>query len=110
MSELKPCPFCGSEVELQHVGHIGWVIDCPTCERHHMVADKATKYIGKDGLVEWWNTRHERTCENVYGGREFECSECGMQWHLLDRTDATEEWAHVRTPGFCPSCGAKVVI
>lgn len=51
----------------------------------------------------------ERECRNSYGGREFECSACGMQWHLLDRADACDEWAHVRTPRFCPNCGAKVV-
>ena len=49
------------------------------------------------------------TCRNVHDGREFECSECGMQWHLLDRADALEEWAHVRRPKYCPSCGAEVV-
>lgn len=49
------------------------------------------------------------TCENVHDGREFECSECGMQWHLLDRADSMEEWAHVRRPKFCPSCGKEVV-
>lgn len=48
------------------------------------------------------------TCENVHGGREFECSNCGMQWHLLDRADEFEEWAHVRNPRFCPGCGAEV--
>ena len=51
----------------------------------------------------------ERTCRNVYDGREFECSVCGMQWHLLDREDGLEEWAHVRKPRYCPECGAKVV-
>lgn len=49
------------------------------------------------------------TCRNVHDGREFECSECGMQWHLLDRADALEEWAHVRSPRYCPNCGAEVI-
>lgn len=49
------------------------------------------------------------TCENVHDGREFECSECGMQWHLLDRADALEEWAHVRSPRYCPNCGEEVI-
>lgn len=51
----------------------------------------------------------ERTCRNAYDGREFECSECGTQWHLLVREDVVTEWGHVRTPCFCPNCGAKVV-
>ena len=49
------------------------------------------------------------TCRNVHDGREFECSACGMQWHLLDRADALEEWAHVRSPRYCPGCGAEVI-
>ena len=48
------------------------------------------------------------TCRNVHGGREFMCSRCGGQWHLLSRADAGEEWAHARTPRYCPECGAEV--
>lgn len=51
----------------------------------------------------------ERTCRNACEGREFQCSKCGTQWHLLTREDALCEWEHVRTPTFCPSCGAKAV-
>ena len=51
----------------------------------------------------------ERTGRNTYEGRELECSECGTQWHLLVREDVVTEWAHVRTPNYCPNCGAKVV-
>ena len=47
--------------------------------------------------------------ENVHDGREFECSECGMTWHLLDRESSCDEWAHVRNPCYCPSCGAEVI-
>ncbi len=47
--------------------------------------------------------------ENVHDGREFECSECGMTWHLLDRESPCDEWAHVRTPRYCPNCGADVI-
>lgn len=50
----------------------------------------------------------ERTCRNSYDGREFHCSGCGTQWHLLTREDALCEWEHVRTPTFCPKCGARV--
>lgn len=49
------------------------------------------------------------TCRNVHEGREFECSECGITWHLLDKEDPCEEWTHVRNPPHCPSCGAEVV-
>lgn len=49
------------------------------------------------------------TCRNVHDGREFECSECGMTWHLLDREDEFSKWAHVRNPPYCPSCGCQVI-
>lgn len=62
----------------------------------------------RDGSGSLWYVLEGRCC-NVYDGREFECSACGMQWHLLDRCNACEEWAHVRTPRYCPGCGAKVV-
>lgn len=109
MSKLLPCPFQkeGETHDVRFVelkpgyGQIG----CADCEFWFPSDDMLTFEEAKAR----WNTRHERTCENVYEGREFECSECGTQWHLLERTDAFDEWAHVRTPDFCPSCGAKVV-
>lgn len=48
------------------------------------------------------------TCRNAYDGREFDCSACGATWHLLEQRDGGE-WSHVRTPGFCPKCGAEVM-
>ena len=67
-------------------------------------ADDASGYLG--ALADIVDAG---TCRNVHDGREFECSECGMQWHLLDRADPLEEWAHVRRPRYCPNCGAEVV-
>lgn len=67
-------------------------------------AEDASGYLAAlADIVEW------PTCRNVHGGREFECSECGLQWHLLDRADSLEEWAHVRRPKHCPNCGRMVV-
>ena len=67
-------------------------------------AEDASGYLAAlADIVEW------PTCRNVHGGREFECSECGLQWHLLDRADSLEEWAHVRRPKHCPNCGRRVV-
>lgn len=98
MSEkLKQCPLCGSPAEPADSSLYAHCSDCD-CALHYVV-------VRSDA----WNDRPERTCRNVYDGREFECSECGMQWHLLDRCDALEEWAHVRNPRYCPECGAKVV-
>ena len=67
--ELKPCPHCGSDVELTIAGIDDngdpfnnkniYRIDCKECERHHDSASLSmdTKYRGLQGLVDWWNTR-----------------------------------------------------
>lgn len=49
-----------------------------------------------------------RTCRNVYGGREFTCSECHTTWHVL-RRDESGDWLEPGGFGFCPGCGARVV-
>lgn len=107
MSELMPCPFCPpDESDPKLFQPADWMafVKCCSCG-----CTSGPVCSSAESAVRNWNTRHDRTCENVYEGREFECSECGTQWHLLDRMDAFEEWEHVRTPGFCPKCGAKVV-
>lgn len=95
MSELKPCPFCGGKASLQ-VAHKMARIDCPTCERHHWEADVPCRYQGADGLIEWWNTRAERTCHIVIEDECPVCSECGED---IDPSFAA-----------CPYCGARVVV
>lgn len=57
--ELKPCPFCGGEVEIVRVGggwfwkHIGvfetWDADCPIQFNR--------KYDTKEEAIEAWNRR-----------------------------------------------------
>lgn len=97
---LKPCPFCGCEVD-NHKD------DCYF--RMYSVAFADSLVFGKPGmnvhvsareLRDAWNTRAERTCRKVpgkmrYGDRKPKCSECG--YGLGD-----PRWTH------CPSCGAKV--
>lgn len=61
-----------------------------------------------EDITECGYYRAERTCRNVYEGREFKCSSCGTQWHLVYRAGSGDEWAHIVNPAFCPSCGAKV--
>lgn len=111
---LKPCPLCNGNVTYSSGVHIGYDMDTGTLRCDECGLSLRARLYGfgmYDPLhaFDSWNTRAERTCTNVYAGREFECSECGMQWHLLDREDEMEEWAHVRKPSYCPSCGAKVV-
>lgn len=82
MCDLKPCPFCGGEVEVVKIDD-KWMIDCATCERHHWEAVIETKYMGREGLIEWWNTRPETKCApatKMNGERDYgwyRCEECG---------------------------------
>ena len=46
---LKPCPFCGGEVEVFE-GYTGWYIECD-CGNSTWACDT------KEELVECWNTR-----------------------------------------------------
>lgn len=111
---VMACPLCGDSgfikvaTRCKPEGEWEARMKCEECGIE-LIKSGETEDAAITALLKAWNTRAERMCTNVYAGREFECSECGMQWHLLDREDEMEEWAHVRKPSYCPSCGAKVV-
>lgn len=104
MSELKKCEHCGGAVTLEVIDGRA-CIDDPTCERRHWEADAPCRYQGVDGLVEWWNSRVERTCvlEDIpYEPGRWEgvrCSSCGV-------TDEDTDLSG----NYCPNCGARVVV
>lgn len=86
MSELKPCPFCGGEAELdEYCGK--YVVFCKnaSCSWRKTKAE----------AIEAWNTRHERTCEVTYG--EHGCPYCGECGFVL-----------YSTSGYCPNCGTRI--
>lgn len=110
MSELKLCPFCCGEVD-NHKD------DCYF--RLYSVAFVDSLMLGKSGmnvhvssreLFDAWNTRAERTCENVKGDDclSFECS----QRHGGFSTDPSASASGLDTRSFryCPHCGARVVV
>lgn len=59
MSDLKPCPFCGSKVELiiapgyfsQGLSSNGWFVKCKKCGIHQM------PYQSDHDAIEAWNRR-----------------------------------------------------
>lgn len=113
MSELKPCPFCGGEsevVELESVYLYGFVARC--ANEDCIIVAETDMCPTEAEAVEAWNTRAERTCENISDPPEgFLCSSCG--WgdfaepsHLL----TTAKFAgNDKGPNHCPNCGARVV-
>ena len=126
MTELLPCPFCGGEAELKPTYDLdadeidGWFAWCCTandCTTHPMTND----YLTRAEAIEAWNTRTERTCEDVdMYSAQFVCSECGAIVHLEDDcgyyTIRTDEYDgdfdsrdKLRMLRYCPNCGAKVV-
>lgn len=104
--ELKPCPFCGGEATISvHDNHYQ-----PCCANDNCIAaDLYNEWLyprSYERAVREWNTRAERTCENVHLFSGFRCNECKTTWHTLMRDEAGD-WQKTN-PKFCPNCGAKV--
>lgn len=59
ITELNPCPFCGSKGELHRKGleeDNWWVIECTNdlCPASYMIGNK---YSSEEEAIEVWNTR-----------------------------------------------------
>lgn len=94
MSELKPCPFCGSSrvtgvTSADETRLFREFVCCEDC------GASTTLHETKQQAIEFWNTRHERTCHMEYREGTPSCSECGRE---LDYDSV-----------YCDMCGAKVV-
>ena len=109
MSELKPCPFCGSEADIitgeSLHGERLYGVMCNCC------TGRTDLFDTEDGAVDSWNSRVERTCsmkqkyECQYD--DIECSECGAA--LWAFTMDLGRDGIVVTPNYCPNCGALVI-
>ena len=114
MSELKSCPFCGGEGIIwpfrEHPFYLAICKDGCGCQ----LGDFKTR----EEAIKAWNTRAERTCENITEKKranQFECSKC----HCIVE-DAENYYVNVYERGkffkgntydwnYCPNCGAKVI-
>lgn len=131
MSELKPCPFCGSEVYIEEYtnpfaytsknGEIffrdepdGYKIECKNhawkvINKDSIAADVLLCSFGlgddaKNALIEAWNTRHEPTCNWRYDEQmDAWETECGGAFQIMCGTPAENEMTH------CPYCGGLIV-
>lgn len=100
-NELKPCPFCGGEAYAVDVLEKRAHAVCDTCHA------STAYYFSEVEAIAAWNTRAERTCQQVdvtvkyqpYVTHMTACSLCG-------ETLAVEEYP---APNYCSKCGARVV-
>lgn len=131
---LKPCPFCGGEVEIYNPmpGYAsGYGTYCKGCDSYFTHGDDEQESI------EAWNTRYEPTChyfpdvtntafdendneietgEAHPDGCDYSCSNCGNMMLGGDEGgwfDETEGeyggWDYKPRFNYCPNCGAKVI-
>ena len=99
MNELKPCPFCGGEAELNESAS-GLPYFSIWCKNENCIAGAVqVRDFDKERLVNAWNTRAERTCRYICDGKKhaFACDKCGCLEPCSDRVN------------YCCDCGAKVV-
>ena len=99
--ELKPCPFCGNNVEIteEHdvIGESWYRIDCDYCCTHSYIHSDKTK------LIKEWNGRPELLpcpiCGNPaeidaseYDSAVF-CTKCGVHTDAFDdEKEAVKTW------------------
>lgn len=96
MSDLKPCPFCGGEADMNDEG-----AECSPdrfwacCTNHKCFVEGTGVCATEEEVAQAWNARYERTCKPICKGTSISCDACGSELHDPFR--------------FCGGCGAKVV-
>jgi Lar family restriction alleviation protein len=117
-TELLPCPFCGGEAEIVALHPYEETPVGICCSRCPAIFADGTTYSGfkeydtEAEAIAAWNTRAERTCENVGERCDFACSECGARLYTKMSDGYTmilgDEETILLKPNYCPNCGAKM--
>lgn len=106
MTELEPCPFCGSD-NLRIMGGIGKYVKCRDCEASSGHLPGGACSADEQRAAEAWNMRHPLEYTRMYrvslydeeGVDGIECDECGWT-DIHDHEDPL--------PDKCPGCGRVV--
>lgn len=107
-TKLLPCPFCGGKAETRtstwNDKNYKWTVQCKTnlC----MGEMGCAFYRTEAEAIEAWNTRAERTCEELGSIRIWQ--ECYVWSHELSCGHEVDT-LDMEPPNYCPECGAKVV-
>lgn len=119
MSELKPCPFCGSGW-LYETRRNGYCDETPTMFCNSCKAVVTWEQVEEEGVNdktkafvrEHWNSRAVRTCKFTIednmnetegmGDVWIECSACHCVFDFY-----ADEW--LMKMSYCPNCGARRV-
>lgn len=112
MSDLKPCPFCGSGW-LYETRRNGYCDETPTMFCNSCKAVVTWEQVEEEGVNdktkafvrEHWNSRAERTCECIV---EYAKSPLDGKTIVLHRCSSCNELMRPHM-NYCPNCGAKVV-
>ena len=113
MSELLPCPFCGSgwlyEISRNDYYDYTPAMFCNSCKAvvtWEQVEEEGVNDKTKTFVREHWNSRAERTCKQEERGWSTEGDHarvwltCGHDCMVPTVQDL---------PNYCPNCGCKVV-
>lgn len=112
---LKPCPFCGSEVEIARLdmdqgGVTSIEIRCR--------CGAELRFESDDYIYDWTDTPHQmgltaiekfnnRVTDKSYTWRHYEgmiyCEKCGAEFY-----DNIMEYCGDDYPKYCPECGARM--
>lgn len=126
MSELKPCPFCGSEAELVESDygdfHTGYAVYCRMCCTKVGVSGRLGEtyewipiYSTEAEAIEAWNTRVERTCKKLPSLIDQTCIvRRNCQGSIFEMEFGYWRCSECQCENFdgakrCMECGAKVI-